>query len=460
MENIKLSQANQAYLSQNKQNVSIPQETKKIEPPKDGKKKLKLALMGLAAAGAAVAIGVGIYRGKVAPKKAADKITDIPQDGMSKLLKENDKLTGKFSKSYEDGSNLLLEYSDGILQKSTKTASDGTQISEKIYSKAENGDKLVKITKSGEIKSINLTKAKENIKKHQENFSSLIKKQDASLEELQNFDKKNLSKKQIEELDGKIKAKNEAIELEKAKLEAKARLEDEAKAQKMAENSQEAYKQVFETKLSNKSAEESAEVMEAARRLENENILKEELRNFYASVSDNEKDINEAIDYQLQSELGQYLIKNGFDESIAAGHAGAYSYNYRLRKGEETPASDMLQVAFRKLKPTTEDLTVYRGIAPWVNDNSYVEYLKSLNPGDSFVDKGFSYASFKKEIANHFSSNGVCMEIRIPKGAKVSQAKNSEQSECLFNMNSRFRILSKEQDGPITKIIAEYILPD
>ncbi len=186
--------------------------------------------MGLAITGAAVAVGVGVYFGKIKPRKAieqiknvpdseiVEKITDITQDGISKLLAENGKLTGKFSKTMEDGSRVVMEYSNGVLRKSTKTAKDGALIFEKIYEQTNKG--LF-------VNGINLTEIAQNAKKHQEDFKNLINKQDISLEELQNFNKKNLSKKQITELDVKIKAKQEA--LEKAAKEAQEAAEKLAK---------------------------------------------------------------------------------------------------------------------------------------------------------------------------------------------------------------------------------------
>ena len=272
MENVNLSQANQAYLT-NQQSSSNPIETKKeIERVEDGDKKMNKALAGLAVAGAVIATGIGVYKGVIKPKKVAQQITDVAQDELEKLLKENNKLTGKFRKTTESGAQILMEYnngviqrttktisdgtqiaieytngiiekstttksdgtkifvefSDGVLKKSTKTASDGTKISEKIYSKAPNGDLLVNGKK-------NITEISRQVEKHKNDFDKLMANQNASLEELQGFDKKNLSKKQIEELDLKIKAKKEAVELEIKKAK-----EAEELAKKQAQEAKEA----------------------------------------------------------------------------------------------------------------------------------------------------------------------------------------------------------------------------
>ena len=204
MKNINLSQVNQKYISNKQNSTSNPIEAKQnTEQIKDGNNKMKKALAGLAIAGAVIAAGAGIYKGVIKPKKTIEQITDIDQDGIGKLLKENDKLTGRFQKNMKDGSKVVMEYTDGILQRSTKTASDGTQIFEKVYSKAHNGDLLVN--------NKNITEISRQARKHQDDFVSLMKKQDASLDELQGFDRSNLLQKQIVELDEKIKAKlNEA----------------------------------------------------------------------------------------------------------------------------------------------------------------------------------------------------------------------------------------------------------
>ena len=271
MENVNLSQANQAYLT-NQQANSNPIETKKeIEQIENGDKKINKALAGLAIAGAVIATGIGIYKGVIKPKKAVQQITDVAQDELEELLKENNKLTGKFRKTTESGAQILMEYnngviqkstktisdgtqitaeyangimknstttksdgtkifvefSDGILKKSTKTAPDGTKISEKVYSKASNGDLLV----NGK----NVTEISRQAKNHKDDFDKLMANQNASLEELQGFDKKNLSKKQIDELDLKIKAKKEAVELEIKKAK-----EAEELAKKQAQEAKEA----------------------------------------------------------------------------------------------------------------------------------------------------------------------------------------------------------------------------
>ena len=239
MQNLNLSQVNQKYILNKQDNTSSPiQVQRNTEQVKDGNNKIKKALGGLAIAGAVVMAGVGIYKGVIKPKKAVEQITDITQDGIGKLLKENDKLTGKFQKTMKDGSNVVVEYTDGILQKSIKTASDGSLIFEKVYSKAPNGDLLVN--------NKNITEISRQAAKHQNDFLVLMKKQNASLDELQGFDKKNLSKKQIADLDGKIKTKQDAIKLELTKAEeAKELAEKQAReAQRAAEEAQEAAKKL------------------------------------------------------------------------------------------------------------------------------------------------------------------------------------------------------------------------
>ena len=216
MKNINLSQVNQKYISNKQNSTSNPIEAKQnTEQIKDGNNKMKKALAGLAIAGAVIAAGAGIYKGVIKPKKTIEQITDVTQDGIGKLLKENDKLTGKFQKNMKDGSKVIIEYTDGIIQKSTKTASDGTQIFEKVYSKASNGDLLVN--------NKNITEISRQARKHQDDFLALMKKKDISLDELQGLDRKNLSKNQIQELDLKINAKQEAIKLEVKKAEELAK---------------------------------------------------------------------------------------------------------------------------------------------------------------------------------------------------------------------------------------------
>ena len=457
MQNINLSQINQKYIL-NKQNAaSSPIEaSKKVQQVKGGDNKVKKALAGLAIAGTVIAAGVGICKGVIKPKKAIEQITDIDQDGIGKLLKENDKLTGRFQKNMKDGSKVVMEYTDGILQKSTKTASDGTQIFEKVYSKAPNGDLLVN--------NKNITEISRQAKKHQDKAVSLLYKKDVSLDELKGLDRKYLSKNQIQELDLKIKTKQEAIELEAKKAkeaeelakkqarEAQERAAKEAQERAQKEAQEKAQEKAierineFSKSLDSKSEEELSQLLKDINkeidsidkrrdfltdRIQKEDILRyNELQEkdtlcrgeinkrrtkykerFFNAEPNKKVKTNHFSDYTTEDE--QRAIESYYDD---------YVCNFGLRSGNIKDSDlvkiDLMDSAFRKAPALENDAVVYRCIGN-------IDGLDSISPGYIMPHKGYVSTSvnlsndqFDQFISYAKSSNGLFMKIKVPKGTK------------------------------------------
>jgi hypothetical protein len=65
------------------------------------------------------------------------------------------------------------------------------------------------------------------------------------------------------------------------------------------------------------------------------------------------------------------------------------------------------------IPPTETDSTLYRGVQGKLADN-----LLTLQPGDSFEDKGYSSTTYDKGIATAFSKGGATVVINAPKGSK------------------------------------------
>lgn len=120
--------------------------------------------------------------------------------------------------------------------------------------------------------------------------------------------------------------------------------------------------------------------------------------------------------------------------------------NYNLKNKEHWILED-LKSAFNKAK-TKNDITTYRGI----NSAAFSEMVDSMQPGDTFIDKGYSSTSTNKQNTENFADsyngfkNGVIMKIIVPKGSKAISLMglNDEfikEKEILLNNNAKFKVL-------------------
>jgi hypothetical protein len=86
------------------------------------------------------------------------------------------------------------------------------------------------------------------------------------------------------------------------------------------------------------------------------------------------------------------------------------------------------------------DLTLYRGVSGKLADN-----LLTLQPGDSFEDKGYSSTSYDKGIATQFSKGGATIVITESKGSKgldVDRLFDEEafEFEVVLARNTKFTV--------------------
>lgn len=103
-----------------------------------------------------------------------------------------------------------------------------------------------------------------------------------------------------------------------------------------------------------------------------------------------------------------------------------------------------LMNAFSQVIPTTEKITVYRGMR---------HYGVDINVGDIIHEKGFSSFSLKERIAIGFSMDnedtiGYVLRLHIPKGRRIlylnsiELSKHPEEEEILLEPGLRFEIVS------------------
>lgn len=157
-----------------------------------------------------------------------------------------------------------------------------------------------------------------------------------------------------------------------------------------------------------------------------------------------------------------------FENGSIAFHAEPYAYNNCLREAptDETIGGlsrKILDKGFENVEPLKEEITVYRGITAQDYQSvmkKFVQDVMSKKQGETFSDAGFSYSSYDEDMAKTFAGNGTVLEIKVPKGAKVSSSRYSSQKEVLFPRNAEFKVLEevKIKDG-YSHMVVEYVLP-
>ena len=244
METVRLSQVNQALIS----SVSKVQkeQSKVLEQKKNGK---KLLAFGALAVSAFAVAGLAIYKGKT------KKLSDINfNKGIATLRKNNQNFSGKIKTKLMNGDKTILEYSDGILNKSIRT---GEKNISKTFSVNEQGEKIVEIVKDGKTETKNISATIEIVKKEQAKLKELLSDKQLSSDEFENEvgKLKYINKKQKAEIAEALKRKR------LKEKELKEYVEAEIKRRNLeAENVDKYQAQIsnlFEAKLSNKSARES-----------------------------------------------------------------------------------------------------------------------------------------------------------------------------------------------------------
>lgn len=196
----------QNVTSQNQVNFKTTEETKNVTQPirkepetiEDGDKKLKYALIGLAAVGTAIAAGVAIYKHKSTPdaaikavkettggdggQKVKKLLSDIDFNAGEARLKDGKKFTGIIEDKLKNGDKITMEYVDGILQNSTR---QGKKNIEKAYEVID-GRLQTTIKLDGKTKIVNIDDMRTSASLSERRFKNLIyQKDNLSLEEFQ-----------------------------------------------------------------------------------------------------------------------------------------------------------------------------------------------------------------------------------------------------------------------------------
>ena len=129
--------------------------------------------------------------------------------------------------------------------------------------------------------------------------------------------------------------------------------------------------------------------------------------------------------------------------------------SYALRNGENVRSAKELKNVIDRTKG--EAGTYYRGVS-----GDYANELRNMNVGDTFTDKGFASSSLDRNVAQRFAGNNGLMITIISDGGfgtgmqLFSYNSNNinyiNEQEFLFNQDSKFRILSKNNNEIIVKL--------
>lgn len=127
--------------------------------------------------------------------------------------------------------------------------------------------------------------------------------------------------------------------------------------------------------------------------------------------------VNNKTEVSCHHLLHEVNLNSLFSDSFYASH------NPIIQKADKE---------FRELKPTEQNMTIWRGIrVPDKNSffyNKYIQYLfdkaNSLKLNDRFVMREYAYAGYTQDDAEMYAShNGIVFKINVPRGAKISRNK-------------------------------------
>lgn len=118
---------------------------------------------------------------------------------------------------------------------------------------------------------------------------------------------------------------------------------------------------------------------------------------------------------------------------------------------------------FKKLPPVIFAQKYYRGIMG--ENNEGVKILQKANQGDIVMpDRGYAFITKSKDVADSYAryldnsagGENVFMEIKIPRGARISR-NPFHLREAVMPRNAKFEVLDKQEKEGLTKVILKYI---
>lgn len=155
---------------------------------------------------------------------------------------------------------------------------------------------------------------------------------------------------------------------------------------------------------------------------------------YWDSLLGEKKSLGRSLDHSISSKL--------------------HRVNYCLAVGKHDGLSILLNkfiakadLAFKQLKPTSKNMTIWRGIGkPYscASNMAKTKFEKTLNlkKGDVIFMPEYAYATNLKNLAEDYADdNGILYEIIVPKGSKINQSSycynfpRSSRFECIETKN-------------------------
>ena len=120
-------------------------------------------------------------------------------------------------------------------------------------------------------------------------------------------------------------------------------------------------------------------------------------------------------------------------------------YNKFLREGGDVMSKKETALIKKAIDRTNSESGIfYRGVR-----GDFAEQLKKLNVGETFVEKSFMSTSSDADVAKKFAGDeGVIMKIKSKGGPGksifISSSEFGGESETLFNVNSKLKLVKKQ----------------
>ena len=180
---------------------------------------------------------------------------------------------------------------------------------------------------------------------------------------------------------------------------------------------------------------------------------------------------------------GKNIIYRDLIEAIETNNLEKYknmwSDNFNAMNIEGNICSiNKIDERFDELPSLENDVVVYRGATDspdfngeplYKNKHIWFENIANAEPDEIICpDKAYSYTAMYPRLASVYGYGGknyddvksLSMDIKIPKGAKVSRCPEGHGAEILMPRNAQYKVIDKKVDSKgNVKLYLEYIIP-
>ena len=161
---------------------------------------------------------------------------------------------------------------------------------------------------------------------------------------------------------------------------------------------------------------------------------------------------------QEYSYMNKVLTENEKESMAKYTDFGFTNVNNDIRKGKENFYATDIKAAFKKLKPLSKDVRMFRGMI--VSE----EVLEKIKNSEFISDKAFTSITTDPATAIKFtgskkddkSQKKIILRIDISKGSKVLNMNNPGEQEFLLPADSKFKIGNIKTSGDLFIMDVKY----